>query len=118
MLVLNQDILNEFISHLKNVKYKNKISDLNLEHCVDENGIYINLYLIKIKKSQQKKGYGNAILDDIIQLSDKHNVRVKLWMTDVYGVQFKVLLEFYKKHGFFLITNDNDGHMVYYPKKL
>lgn len=114
--MINQDILNEFISELKN-KYKNKIQDLRLEHCTDELGDYIYLICIKIKKSQQKKGYGNAIIDDIVHLADNHNVRIKLWVTNIFGTPLNVLYELYKKHGFILIDEDNDGHMIYYSRK-
>lgn len=119
MSKLNQNVLDEFITHLKDNKYKNKIQELKLEYCNDSDDKikYIYLVLIKVKKSQQKKGYGNAILDDIVLLADSHNVRIKLWVTDIYGTQLKVLYEFYKKHGFVLVKNDdiNDGFMIYYP---
>jgi GNAT superfamily N-acetyltransferase len=115
--MLNQNVLDEFISYLKKIKYKNLIQDLRLEYCTDDEGIFIYLVCIKIKKSQQKKGYGNAIMGEIIQLADSHNVRIKLWVTDIFGVDLKVLYEFYKKHGFFLIKKDNDGHMIYIPNK-
>lgn len=114
---LNQNVLDEFISYLKKDKYKNKIQELKMEHCTDEDGVYIYLVCIKIKKSQQKKGYGGAIMDEIVQLADKHNVRVKLWVSNVFGTDLKVLYEFYRKHGFFLINKDNDGHMIYFPAK-
>jgi GNAT superfamily N-acetyltransferase len=113
---LNQNVLDEFISYLKKDKYKNKIQDLKLEHCTDEHGEYIYLVCIKIKKSQKQKGYGSAVMFDIIQFADNHNVRIKLWVTNVFGSDLKRLYEFYGKQGFFLIKNDNDGHMIYYPK--
>ena len=112
---LNQQILDEFILYLKKEKYRNLIQDLKLEYCTDD-GIYIYLVLIKIKKSQRKKGYGSVILSEIVQLADKYNVRVKLYVTNIYGTDLNVLYEFYKKHGFFLIKNSNDGYMLYMPK--
>ena len=115
---LNQNVLDERISYLKKIKFKNKIEELNLEHCTDEEGQYIYLICIKIKKSQRQQGYGNMIIDDIVQLADNHNVRIKLWMTNVFGISVKVLYEYYKKHGFVLIKKENEGHMVYFPKKL
>jgi GNAT superfamily N-acetyltransferase len=115
--MLNQNVLDDHISYLKKIKFKNLIQELRLEYCTDDDGNYIYLVCIKIKKSQQKRGYGNAVLDEIVQLADKHNVRVRLWVTDIFGTNLKVLYEFYKKHGFVLIKNDNDGHMIYYPKK-
>jgi GNAT superfamily N-acetyltransferase len=112
---LNQEILNDYISYLKKEKYKNLIQDLKLEYCTDDEN-YIHLILIKIKKSQRKKGYGNALLSDIVQLADKYNVLIKLYVTNIYGTDLNVLYEFYKKHGFFLIKDNNDGHMIYKPK--
>ena len=49
---LNQTILDDFVFYLKNVKYKNKIQELILEHCSDEIGDYIYLIRIAVKKSQ------------------------------------------------------------------
>jgi len=112
---LTQEILDEYILYLKKEKYKNKIQELKLEYCTDD-GNYIYLVKILIKKSQRKKGYGNAVIADIVQLADKYNVRIKLYMTNIYGTDLKVLYEFYNKHGFFLIKNNNDGHMEYQPK--
>lgn len=114
---LNQQILDEYVLYLKKEKYKNKIQELKLEYCTDDRN-YIYLVKILIKKSQRKKGYGNAIISDIVQLADKYNVRIKLYMTNIYGMDLKVLYEFYKKHGFILIKNDNDGYMLYYPQKI
>jgi GNAT superfamily N-acetyltransferase len=113
---LNQQVLDEFILYLKKEKYRNTIQDLKLEYCTDD-GNYIYLVLIKIKKSQRKKGYGSAVLSDIVQLADKYNVHIKLYATNIYGTELNVLYELYKKHGFFLIKNENDGYMVYLPKK-
>jgi GNAT superfamily N-acetyltransferase len=118
MNVLNQNVLNDFISYLKTVRYKNLIQDLRLEYCTDADGDYIYLVCIKIKKSVQQNGYGSTIMDDIVQLADKYNVRVRLYATDIYGTPLKVLYGFYKKHGFVLIKNDNDGQMIYYPQKI
>lgn len=118
MAKLNQAVLDEQIFYLKKTKYKNLIQDLRLEYCTDNDGNYIYLVCIKIKKSQQKKGYGNAVLHEIVQLADKHNVRIRLWATDIFGTELKVLYELYKKHGFVLIKNDSDGHMVYFPQKI
>jgi GNAT superfamily N-acetyltransferase len=115
---IDQDILNDLSSYLKKVKYKNKIQDLKLEHCTDEHGDYIYLVLIKIKKSQRNKGYANAIIDDIVRLADNHNVRVKLWMTNVFGAELNRLSELYKKHGFVLVKDFNDGNMIYFPSKM
>jgi len=115
---LTKAILDEFNSYLKTIKYKNKISILKLEFLTDEIGDYIYLLCIKIKPSQQQKGYGDAVLDDIIQIADKYNVRIRLWATDIYGVSLKALYGFYGKHGFSLIKDELDGHMIYHPKKI
>jgi len=115
---LNQVVLDEYVSYLKKNKYKNLIQDLKLEHCTDDNGDFIYLVKILIKKSQRRKGYGNAVLGEIIQLSDKYNVRIRLYVTDIYGTNLNALYEFYKKHGFILIKNDNDRYMLYYPQKI
>ena len=50
---LNQNVLDDLISYLKKDKYKNIIQELKLEQCTDEDGDYIALVLIKIKKSQR-----------------------------------------------------------------
>lgn len=114
-MALTQNVLDEHISYLK-TKYKNKIQELKLDHCTDDDGDYIHLIAIKIKKSQKEKGWGSAVMSDIIQLADEHNVRIKLWVTDIFGSDLKRLYGFYQKQGFVLIKNDNDGHMIYYPK--
>ena len=103
----------DFQHELINFKYKNILQQLMLEQCTCEDRL-IWLKLIKIKKSQRKKGYGDAVIDDIIQFADNHNVRVKLWITNIYGIDKRALSEFYKKHGFTLI---NSNEMVYYPKR-
>jgi GNAT superfamily N-acetyltransferase len=116
IMKLNQNVLDEFIVNLK-TRYKNKIQDLKLEHCTDEYGDYIYLVCIKVKKSQQKKGYGSSIMSHVVGLADNHNVRIKLWVTNIFGVELKVLYEFYRKHGFILLVDNNDGHMIYFPEK-
>jgi GNAT superfamily N-acetyltransferase len=117
MNVLNQNVLDERISYLKKIKYKNIISDLKLEHCTDEDGEYIYLVCIKIKKSQQLKGYGGAAMSEVIQLADQHNVRIRLYATNIFGAELKRLYGFYQKLGFILIKKTNDGEMIYFPKK-
>lgn len=118
METLNQNILDEHISYLKRVKYKNIISDLKLEYCTDEDGCYIYLVCIKIKKSQQLKGYGAAVMSEVQQLADRHNVRIRLYATNVFGAELKRLYSFYQKLGFVLIKKCNDGEMLYYPQKI
>lgn len=121
MSTLNQNVLDEFISYLK-TKYKNIIHQITLEHCTDDYGDYINLILIKIKKSQRRKGYGSAIMYELCAIADSHNVRVKLYAVNIYGTDLKALYAFYGKHGFVLIKNDiliknSMDEMIYYPLK-
>jgi len=112
--MLNQTILNDEIFYLKKVKYKGNIQDIKLEYCKDEIGNYIYLVQIKIKKSQKNKGYGSSVLSEVIELADKHNLRIKLWATDVFGADLNRLIEFYKRFGFVLLE---ENKMVYYPKE-
>lgn len=112
---LTQQTLDERTSYLK-IKYKNILQELKLEHCTDEHGEFIQLVLIKIKKSQRLKGYGSAVLSEITCVADNHNVRIKLWATDVYGSNLKRLYGFYLKHGFTLIKEPNVGEMIYFCK--
>ena len=89
MIVLNQNVLNELISYLK-VKYKTILQELKLEYCTND-GKYIYLIQIKIKKSKRLKGYGSAVLKEICQYADKHNVRIRLYATDILGSELKRL---------------------------
>jgi len=107
-------LINEYVSYLKNITFKNKISELLIKNEVDEAGEYLHLILIKIKPSQQKKGYGDAVLDSLLTFADKHNVRIKLQINDSHGDK-KRLIEFYRKHNFVLIKNNE---MTYFPKKI
>ena len=115
--MITQDALDIYSSYLKKNKYKNIIQELKLEECTDDIGEYIQLNLIKIKKSQRNKGWGSAIMYDICDLADNNNVRVRLLATDVYLAELKRLYGFYGKHGFVLIKNDLQNEMLYYPKK-
>jgi GNAT superfamily N-acetyltransferase len=117
METLSQHALDVFSSYLRKDKYKNKIQDLTLKHCTDEDGEYILLSLIKIKKSQRHLGYGSAVMSDLINVANSHNVRIILWVNNLYGSDIKQLYAFYYKHSFVLIKNDNDGKMIYYPQK-
>ena len=113
---LTQKLLDDHCSYLKKTKYPNKIQKLLLEHCTDDHGDLIKLNLIQIKKSVQRQGYGGAILGDITSFADQHNVRIILWVTDVYGMSIDRLYSFYKKHGF-IIKKNNKGEMLYHPRK-
>lgn len=112
---LNQNVLNEFIFKLKKVLYKGIVQELKLEYCTDADGRYIYLVLINIKKSKRNAGYGSLIMSDLTQFANNHNVRIKLWATNIYGSDLNRLYGFYEKHGFVLIKTENDGNMIYYP---
>lgn len=116
MYQLNQNVLDESVSYLKK-KYKNIIQDYNLFAEIDDDGMYIKLNLIKIKKSQRGKGYGSLVMYELCALADLYHVRVKLYCTNLYGSDLKALYAFYGKHGFVLIKNENIGEMLYYPVK-
>jgi GNAT superfamily N-acetyltransferase len=118
---MNQIVLNDYTKVLIKTRYKNKIQELKLEYCTDDDGDYINLNVMRIKTSQQNKGYGNAIMSDIVYLADLFNVRIKLYATNLWGADLKRLYGFYKKHGFVLIKtkdNINVGKMIYYSKNI
>jgi ribosomal protein S18 acetylase RimI-like enzyme len=112
--MINQMLLDEQVFYFKKVKYKGNIQDIKLEYCKDKEGDYIYLVQIKIKKSQKNKGYGSLVLSDLVEYSNKHNLRIKLWATDVFGADLKRLIEFYKRFGFVLLE---ENKMVYYPNK-
>lgn len=118
METIDQIKLDDFTFNLKKVKYRNKIQELKLEHCTDDKGSYIYLALILIKKSQRGLGYGSAIMSDIIQCANVHNVRVKLSLSNMFGSDLKRLLEFYKKQGFIHISEVLDKELVYLPRKI
>ena len=115
MSKINQFVLDANVQYIK-TKYKNIVQDYKIECCTDDDGMYIALFLIKIKKSQRRKGYGSAVMYELCALADLYNVRIRLYATNVYGIDVKVLYAFYGKHGFVLIKNDdNIGEMLYYP---
>ncbi|MFW6247127.1 MAG: GNAT family N-acetyltransferase [bacterium] len=107
---LNQKQIDQFISYLKNDKFKNKILDLNLEQCTDDDGDYIFIKRFLIKKSLRKLGYGSAIIYHLIKFAKHHNVRLRFDME----INYKPLQSFYLRNGFVLIKNDL-YHLVYYP---
>ncbi len=111
---VNQEILNKFVYFLKKEKYANAIQDLSLEYCTDSHGGYMQLLLIRMKARMKNQGWGSAVMSDIIRFANEHNVRVKLWITDVYGSDLKRLKVFYKRNGFHSIPNNN---MIYHPQK-
>jgi len=115
-MTVDQQVLDDFNKEIK-IKYRNKIQDLKIEYCQDELGDYIYLVCIKIKKSQKNQGYGSLVMSEVVNLADSSSLRVKLWVTNIFGANIDRLYEFYKKHGFVLVRTDNDGHMIYFPRK-
>jgi GNAT superfamily N-acetyltransferase len=112
---MDQIVLDEFTGNVRD-KYKNKIQEISLEHCTDTEGDYINFNVLRIKKSQQGKGYGSSIMSAVIQLADRENVRVKLLVTNLWGSDTRQLREFVRKHGFTDAEVEKD-RMIYFPKK-
>lgn len=117
---LSQEILKEYSSYLKNVKYKGIVQDVKLEHCtdIDDNNLnkgdhHIILRIIRIRKSQRNKGYGSIVLKDIISLANSYNVRIVLYASEKYGSELNGLYKFYEKHGFVQSINDPDHKMIY-----
>lgn len=113
---LNQNVLNEFVSYLRQTKYPNKIQDLKLTYCTDEQQPFVYLILIQIKKSQRGMGYGSSVISDIVRFADEHQIQVRLYATSIYGTDEKRLYSFYRKHGFVLIKKYNDGRFIYKPR--
>ena len=71
--MINQSILNDHAARLR-AKFKNKIQEISLEYCTDDQGEYINWNVLRIKSSQQSKGYGSLVMSEIIQVADQENV--------------------------------------------
>ena len=115
--MLTPIVLKEKCLYLK-TKYRNKLQSLVLEHCTDVKGQYIYLVKIIIRKSQNNKGWGSIVMQDIINFANQHNVRIKIWVTNIYGSDLQRLYRFYLRLGFVLIIDFTDGHMMFYPKKI
>jgi len=114
---LNQNVLTDYIFKLKKSMYTGILEDLKLVY--DDNNECPEIYLeiIKIKKKYRNQGYGSAVLQQIVQLADQHNVQIVLYATNIFGIDTKVLYKFYRKNGFVLIKNNKEGKFVYRPKK-
>jgi GNAT superfamily N-acetyltransferase len=117
---LTQQILKEYSSYLKNIKYKGIVQDVKLEHCTDidddnliEGDQYIILRLIRIRKPMRNKGFGSIVLKDIINFADRYNVRIVLYASEKYGSSITGLYRFYSKFGFTKVVNDKDHKMIY-----
>lgn len=94
----NKVEFNDFISYIKNVKYKNKIKTLNI--VLIDNVITINEF--ELKKSQIKLGYGSSILNDITKYCDDNSLITKV----KYDKNNHILYEFYKKNNFNLKNDE------------
>ena len=117
---LTGQILKEYSSYLKNVKYKGIVQDVKLEHCTDiddtnisEGDHHIILRIIRIRKPMRNKGYGSIVLSDIIALANSYNVRMILYASEKYGSDLNGLYKFYEKHNFVKVINDPDHKMIY-----
>jgi GNAT superfamily N-acetyltransferase len=118
---LTQQILKEYSSHLKNIKYKGIVQDVKLEHCTDidddnliEGDQYVILRLIRIRKPMRNKGFGSIVLKDIINFADRYNIKIILYASEKYGSDIKGLYRFYEKFGFVKVANDIDHKMLYH----
>lgn len=112
---MDQIVLNEFQAKIL-AKYKKTIQEIALEHCTDVSGDYISFNVLRIKTSQQHKGYGSSVLSAVVQLADRENVRVKLLVTNLWGSDVRQLKQFVRKHGF-VETDVEKDRMIYFPKK-
>jgi GNAT superfamily N-acetyltransferase len=124
---LNQQILKDYCTHLKTIKYKGIVQTIKLMHCTDKDddifdNINVNvkecivLRLIKIRQPERNKGYGNIIMKEIIELANSYNIPIILYVSIKYGSDLKRLYKFYQNHNFVLIKNDPYKKMVYMPK--
>ena len=58
------------------------------------------------------------MVHSILSLDKIYNVQIRLWVTDLYGSDFKRLIMFYKNHGFTLMKDKMNTQMKYIPKKI
>ena len=118
MNVLNKNVLKEYNSKLRNVKYGNVLQRLKLTYNTEKpSDPYIYLDLIKVKRKCRYQGYGSKVLRDIVQFADKHNVRVELYAANLDGTPLNALYKFYRKNGFVLIKNNKKSLFVHRPRR-
>lgn len=116
-MAINQFDINKFISTTKS-KYKNILQTLIMEKSIDydnDNKEILHLITILIKKSQRNKGYGNAVMSEIINFSNQYQIPIVLKASNLYGSDLNRLFTFYRKNDFFPIGDDK---MKYLPKKI
>jgi hypothetical protein len=87
---------------------------LLIKDCPATNVRYIELFFIKIKKSQQQKGYGSTVLSAIVRYADEQQIQIRLTPAAMYGTPIQALYGYYTKNGF---THMDDKTMIYFPKK-
>ena len=87
---------------------------LLIQECPATNVRYIELFFIRIKKSQQQKGYGSTVLSAIVRYADEQQIQIRLTPAAMYGTDIQALYGFYLKNGFSFY---DDKTMIYYPKK-
>jgi len=61
-------------------------------------GLQINSIIVD--KQQRSKGIGSAVMKEIIDFADKHNIDIVLTPSKDFGGSLKRLEEFYKNFGF------------------
>jgi GNAT superfamily N-acetyltransferase len=115
MLTVNQNLVDEFVFYLKDVKFRNKIQNLKLEYQypITKCDGWLYLALIIIKKSKRNQGIGSEIIKEIIKFADTYNLEIKLWPSDKHGSDYNRLIKFYENLGFFLIDKFEKEYMSY-----
>lgn len=113
MKTLTKIAVKKFSTYLKRDKYKHVLHELKLEHCTDDQGIvYIHINVIRIKKPEQQKGWGTEVMYDILKFADEYNVRLELYVSNIFGSSMERLYRFYGEQGFVWVTGDKDGKMI------
>ena len=116
METLNENIVKEYCSYLKKIKYPSIIQSLKLLYITDNGCPHIYLEIIKIRKPLRNLGWGKKVMKDIVRFADKHDAQIKLYALNIYGSDLKRLYIFYRKFGFILIKNNKDGEFIRNPK--